>query len=23
MPIDQVVELINPALRGWVNYFAG
>jgi len=22
-PIGRVVELINPILRGWVNYFAG
>ena len=21
-PVDRVVELINPILRGWVNYFA-
>jgi RNA-directed DNA polymerase len=21
-PVDRVVQLINPALRGWVNYFA-
>jgi len=21
-PVDRVVELINPMLRGWVNYFA-
>ena len=21
-PIDRVVQLINPILRGWVNYFA-
>jgi hypothetical protein len=20
--VDRVVELINPILRGWVNYFA-
>ena len=21
-PVDRVVQLINPILRGWVNYFA-
>ena len=21
-PVDQVVQLIDPILRGWVNYFA-
>ncbi len=21
-PIDRVISLINPMLRGWVNYFA-
>src|SRR5215831_13243956 len=21
-PVDRVVQLINPMLRGWVNYFA-
>jgi len=21
-PVDRVIELINPILRGWVNYFA-
>jgi len=21
-PIDRVISLINPILRGWVNYFA-
>ena len=21
-PVDRVIELINPVLRGWVNYFA-
>ena len=21
-PIDRVVSLINPVIRGWVNYFA-
>ena len=21
-PIERVIDLINPALRGWVNYFA-
>ena len=21
-PVDRVVEIINPILRGWVNYFA-
>jgi RNA-directed DNA polymerase len=21
-PVERVVELINPVLRGWVNYFA-
>src|ERR1700719_4691571 len=21
-PIDRVINLINPVLRGWVNYFA-
>jgi RNA-directed DNA polymerase len=21
-PIEQVISLINPVLRGWVNYFA-
>ena len=21
-PVDRVMELINPMLRGWVNYFA-
>ena len=20
-PVEQVVDLINPILRGWVNYF--
>ncbi len=22
-PIERVINLINPVLRGWVNYFAG
>jgi RNA-directed DNA polymerase len=21
-PVDRVIALINPVLRGWVNYFA-
>jgi RNA-directed DNA polymerase len=21
-PVDRVIQLINPVLRGWVNYFA-
>jgi RNA-directed DNA polymerase len=21
-PVDRVIQLINPILRGWVNYFA-
>jgi Group II intron, maturase-specific domain len=21
-PVDRVITLINPVLRGWVNYFA-
>jgi RNA-directed DNA polymerase len=21
-PVDRVINLINPVLRGWVNYFA-
>ncbi|MDF3888310.1 group II intron maturase-specific domain-containing protein [Cupriavidus basilensis] len=21
-PVDRVVQLINPVLRGWVDYFA-
>jgi RNA-directed DNA polymerase len=21
-PVERVIELINPILRGWVNYFA-
>ena len=21
-PVDRVIELLNPILRGWVNYFA-
>ena len=21
-PVDRVIELVNPILRGWVNYFA-
>jgi hypothetical protein len=21
-PVDRVIQLINPMLRGWVNYFA-
>jgi hypothetical protein len=21
-PIERVIDLINPVLRGWVNYFA-